>query len=340
MRRAAWALVAAAVLVWAPPATAQTKPTPSSCAGLTFVDAAGDARYRPHSSVPLDVAEDNVDLRAGFFRYVPDPVTGRNVLTANLVVQDLDEKIATGAMAVHWYMRWKTFGSDRFVAAHLAPEGGVGPMEVSYSYGRFEPRFIAKDGETTGRWFEGPEGVVQIVVPVEEMELEGQTLHKPSGMTSYTNPAALSTFADLGPDSGQDTPSFVVAPCVEPGAPTTPAPAAPVPPSPAAPAPPQAVATMPLEIVVGRLSARGLRRSRAFGVGLRAVEPVTRVSARLLRGRAVVATGRLANLEGGSRLRLRWRGRDVRVGVYTLRLHATRAGGGAVSGTARVRIGR
>lgn len=338
----------------------EERPAPSSCAGLAFEDAAGDQKV----SVGLATvggqqipppspqkAKDNMDLRAGFFTYDSD---GR--LTANMQVTELTKELESGANGASWYFYFDVGGATRFVRASVDDAG-----TVDYAYGTLgavdsENPGNNDDGPTSGRFIEGKDGIISIVVPVTDMALAGETLGSPNAQAklAFQTPAggAVPT-ADTGPDNGVGT-DFEVVPCATPGKGTTatksdtPANDKPAGGSDGGGSAPatgggestgttggggggQATAApIKLRVVAGRVSAR--KAKRRFSVRLIPGEAISGLRATLYTGSAakpkVFATGRIAKLTKARKLTLTVnRKRKLKAGSYTLAFTGRNAAG-------------
>jgi len=376
-RCAAVAAVAAASLVTSLALAADEPPKPTSCAGVAFTDPAGDATYTPTTlqgqTVPsARKANDNLDVREGFFIYVPNG-SGANVLTANIRFANLTQTLDAGSTNIVWYMKFRIGEVLNYAAA--TSDGKA----VKYTYGTQAGSSLTEIGTTTGKLFEGKDGIVQIVLPVAALKIEGKTLAKPFGVGAYAQgtaaplpSASLSSTADSGPDNtttgGKD---FLVTPCAEGDTPTplepvptatptptaTPAPGTTPTPTPTPSpggggsgqppatqppaAPPPAVVAGPvrlnLSVVAGKQSARKIARKRRLSVGLVSTGRVSTVTAKLLRGKKVVAKAKLAQVNGKARLTFKLRkpkrGKlKFKAGAYTLQVTGRNADGRVATG--------
>src|SRR3954451_10282223 len=188
-------LAAAAAALLATPAWAAPVP---GCAGTAFTDAAGDA-----ADTTVFVSQDaqpNLDILAGWF----DSAAG--TVTANIQVANLTTDVPGTATGVDWYMVWtNAAGALKFVRASVAPGG-----DPAFSYGTAtvtgNNTLYQDEGEASGQFFPGANGVVQIQVPGD---LAGGTLKAPHAITAaeqqFDTPAVsggrLAT-ADNAPDDG------------------------------------------------------------------------------------------------------------------------------------------
>ena len=318
------AVLATAALGTAAPATArEAKPTPTSCADMAFTDPAGDAPTR----------RDNLDLRAGFLRYVTDSA-GENVLTANIQVTDLDKTLEAGAFSNLWEFRWTSGGTDLYVRLVLHSDGRVFFYYGTYAAGAdpFKGDLDTFRGDTTGRMFLGKDGIVEIVIPVAELKLDGERLTNPHAVSEviYTDRLlnAYTFVADSAPDNRTGGKAFDVVPCAAEGTPITPQPAGP--------------ARLNIKVIIGKLSARKINKRRTLSIGLLARERTTALRVRLKRGKKVVAAGSLASIRGKRAVKLKLKGKKskLKAGTYTLQLTGRNATGQVASGLVQVRIRR
>jgi hypothetical protein len=317
----ALAAVVPVVLATATSASAQqANPKPTSCAGVAFTDPAGDATTTPTTT------RDNLDLRAGFLRYVTN-ASGENVLTANIQVTDLDKTLEAGAFSNIWEFRWTSGGTDQYVRLVLHSDGRVFFYYGTYAAGAdpFKGDLDTFRGDTTGRMFLGKDGIVEIVIPVAELKLDGKRLTNPHAVSKvwYTDYLLniYAVVADSAPDNWTGGKAFDVVPCAEEGTP----------------------ARLNLKVIIGKLSARKISKRRSLSIGLLAGEKTTALQVRLKRGKKVVATGSLAAISGKGAVKLKLKGKKkskLKAGTYTLQLTGRNATGQVASRLVQVRIRR
>ena len=306
---AAAALVAVAV---APTAGAvdETKPS-ESCYGKYFTDKAGDNK-RGHPGFEGEDGTENLDLIDGFFQ------TKGAETTVNIHVKNLTKDVPEGSTSVQWQTEWTgSAGALTWVRA-VTDFSGV----VTYDYGGQEPTpattFNVRQGGTEGAFFEGPDGIVQIVIPAD-VEPPGTTL---KGITTHAYepvqavPGAAPTPVKGGQLYEQDIAtgkSFTIgSPCplLKPADP---------PPSTAVPA--QTVVQtsegpLPVKVVT-----RKTKRAKKLTIKLKSTEPVTNIAAQLVKGKKVVGKGKLAKLDGAGKLKLK--ASKLKKGTYRLDLAGT-----------------
>ena len=303
-RRTVAALVAllglGAVLLIAPPlpAGAQTAAVPApGCAGLAAKDSENDS-----------TSGENTEILGFFFTTVGSKTT------ANIQVKNLSTEIPADATGVNWYVVWETAEGMKFVEASVDFTGG--PV---FAYGTLDgdqPGY-AQEGEAAGKFHEGTNGVIEITVPSAETGASrGKTLKAPyaNATTALAVPGVggLVQTVDAAPDEGGGR-DYVVQPC-------DPAPAAPVNPGAGDPQP----ATLPVELLTTKAKAKATRKKR-LALKLRSSEPVSDLSARVLKGRKTRGTGRLATLDGTAKLKLKLK-RKLAKGTYTLEVIGTAGG--------------
>jgi hypothetical protein len=348
---AAFAGACAIATAVAPAGADEVKPVPTSCAGMNFTDPAGDQQLSVTVLTPPGPIEsghktpDNTDILGGFFRYAPD-ASGKNVLTANIQVANLDNAIDQGSSGSTWYYYFDLGEATLQVSANLDGAGNW-----SYGYGNLggeEGPGNNTLGDTTGAIYPGKDGIISIVVPTGTMGIEGKTLSSPyaSSRVAFRAPngsGAVPT-ADDGPDN-QAGKTFKVVPCAEAGA-TTPVSTLPSVPvvTPDVTAPPLGPATLDLKVTAPKLSARKLRKTRSFKVRLQAGEQLSGLTAKLRKGSRTVGTGKLSALApGAGTLRVkvaRSAAKKLKKGSYTLAFSARKADGRSASGSVAVRIAK
>jgi hypothetical protein len=332
------ALVAAcALVVTSGPTSAQTgdaKPTPCGDQ-LAYKDPAAD---RVEDSLtpagqPANPASDSSEILRGFLRY--DPAKGAEALTWNVVVKNLKAEVPSGATTLSWVSYYRTPDDTlHFVRAILDFTGAI-----VYEYGNFTPNpaglvltgLSLYEGDTTGKLFEGAEGIVQVVIPADHAPAgtklttlystatQGRTLP-----TSFPPQASrgVSSVLDTAPDDAPDTApgTFTVGPCTEVTPPATPA-------GGVAGTPTGASPVLPVTLVTkSAKAAKKKSKSKTLSLKLKSTEEITKLGAQLLKGKKVVGTGKLAKLNGTATLKLKLKSK-LKKGSYTLNLVGNRASG-------------
>src|SRR4051794_11836206 len=311
--------LAAALAVAALPvvsASAADKPAPG-CAGLAFSDAAGDAV----SASTGGPADGNMDILGGYF--LDDGAT----VTANIQIADLEEKVPSGATGVDWYLLFQQGNATNYVHASIDVTGG----DPVFSYGHIDPTngVLTDDGSSSGQFFNGQNGVIQIALPGNSASgtLAGPYAQADEATGVPGVGGALNT-DDQAPDSGAGT-DYPVGGCWGAAAPVT----AVTPPAAQAPASNQpaaapAASAPTLRVVAKNGSARKISKARKLVVALQSSGPVSGITGTLVDAKGkTVASGKLAQLNGKGSLQLRLR-KALKKGRYTLRVKCS---SGAVS---------
>jgi hypothetical protein len=323
-------VVIASVFVGAAGAVDDSKPT-ATC-GLAYKDASGDQA----NAQAVEGLTDSTEILNGFINY--DATKGKDATTFNVTVKNLKAEVPAGATSMSWNSYMDLDDDTRhFVRAIIDFSG-----EVVYEYGTFQPNptgvglsgVSQYNGDTTGKLFEGPEGVIQVVVP-EDIAKPGAHLkhvYSASGQ-GRTLPASgapqgqrgVSAVADTAPDNGADDQqkfSFTVEPCAGAAPSETPT----VTPSETptgSPTPnPGGPTTLPIK-VSGKTKAP---KKKSLKVKLKATEQITKLVAQLRKGKKVLGRGKLAKLNKKGTLKLKLT-RKAKKGKYLLDLAGNRANG-------------
>jgi hypothetical protein len=179
-----------------------------------------------------------------------------------------------------------------------------------------------------------PESTIQVAnAPTGEYTVRVWT-NNPQGFDgSYTGVAVL------GPVDGA-APEEEAAPAPAPPAQPAPQPQPQPQPAPAAQQPSQAPPPAPsVNVLTKGASARKLGKSRRLTVALTSSGPLSGVTARLVRGKSTVATGKLAALDGSGNVVLRLT-RKLTAGTHRLVLIGKSASGTPVATTVTLKITR
>jgi hypothetical protein len=281
---------------------AQTTPKPApGCGGVSTTDPAGD-------QTGLTVSPgDNYDLRSMFF------LTEGNKVTANLGIANLSKTVPTGATDVSWYVQWTAGDATPFVKAGVDTKGNV-----TFAYGTLANGIFSEEGETSGKFYEGADGVISIVIPGNT--ITGKKIEGPSaGSYSAQNVPMVGgrlEQADAAPDSGTGK-DYNAVPCAEP-------------PTQAAP---------PLAITLTTKSASRKKAKKSVAVKLTATEAVTGLSAALVKGSKTYAKGKLATVDGAATLKLKVK-HKLKTGSYSLKLQGTDGAGQLRRATFRFKVKR
>jgi hypothetical protein len=180
---------------------------------MLLKDAAGDALVFPvggsfpnfGSPVP-DVSSQgpaNIDIRGVFFNYAPG-ADGKQVLTANIQVEDLTEEIPEEAREgfIRYYIPMDATGDVMGLNAVLSEDG----WEFTYTQVLDIPDPLGytdhpEEQPTTGRVFLGKNGVIQIDMPASGEVAEGTELKGVYARTALGNNSVLFV-SDQAPDNG------------------------------------------------------------------------------------------------------------------------------------------
>lgn len=295
------ALAALVVVVTGTNAGAQdARPAASGCFGALITDDAGD-------QAPFGT---NMDLKGGWFRFTKGK-DGKPQLVADIQVANLDKAVTPGWNAHTWWVRFRVGDATQFVVGQLNSDG-----TWAYHYGADGSDGYAIEGASTGRVYEGADGIIEIDV---KQKVAGKTLGQPHitsrpAMTLSGQPF-LTPSSDRAPDSG-GAEDWDAIPC-----------------DPVATAPTTPPVTTPatLDVTAGKAKLKGKTVSVALSGS------ATKLSARLLRGSRTVAKGRLASLAGKATLKLK-ASKKIKKGVYKLALAGTTSGGAKASKTLSVRV--
>ena len=360
--------VAALLAACAMPASAQDAAKPAPGCGAVFADPANDNNVTGVGSTDFDSADANLDILNGWFDYD----SAKNVVTANLRVTDLNTDFGPDRTGVTWNFTYDVAGKTYFVRAMVDFSGG--PF---YEYGVYQlpvtswepgatppenPMPLARYaylGDTEGKFFEGKNGVIQIVVPKAAGGEVGKKLEHPwatgsaarqvvPGPVKQAPTRGVSSPADTAPDGATKSnggSAFTISSCspveelssdgggltdtIQSSAPAQPA-AAPPPPStapspqPAAPAIVEGPPALAVRLLTTK--AKALAKGKTLTLRLRSAEALNGVAVRLRRGTAVYGTARVARLAGAGALRLKLT-RKLAKGAYTLDVAGNDASG-------------
>jgi len=321
----------AAVAVAPAGAVDETKPD-VGCFGHLFMDKVGDAVSAGPAGDPA-AKPANLDLVDGFLKY--DEAQGDDAATVNIRVADLSTAIPQGATAIIWQANYLgSAGVAAWVRA-ITDFSGL----ITYDYGGVEETpaipFNVRQGGTTGAFFEGENGIVQIVVP-PTVEPKGTTLKTFTVTTSeavQALPGAAPTPVKGGSlyeddsASGGRTTWTVGEPCPA-AAPDAP----PVTETPSSPAPVGMGEALALEV-----RTKSVKRGKRLALKVRSAEPLTRVAAQLRKGKRVYAKGARRKLDGNGKIRLRVT-RRLKKGTYVVDVAGTDGEGARRFNAAKLKV--
>lgn len=308
----------------AAPAGAQSKPA-VGCGGQAFTDPSGDqiADYIGLGVGPT--GPPNTDIIGGFFGY-----DGKTV-TANIQIADLDlsqagiagqingqdASVPGGLMGTDYNVFYTLDGKTRVVTA--ARTGTT----FAFHFGTYDDNtgLLTTDGDTTGRIFDGKDGVIQIDVPPKAGGFHDKVLAAPYAEVD-NRLAALASPADIAPDNGRGA-SYTVGACID-GAPGV---------------GPRPTVRLPLRapLVLGSARVANARHRLSFKVRASGTITNLRLVLRRADGRGkAFATGGAKRVRGTRTVTLRVL-RRIKPGTYALQATGT-AGGKRLKVAQQVRV--
>jgi hypothetical protein len=332
-------LVLAAVL--AAPVTNAAADTPKpDCHGTQVTDKSGDS---VNSLDPtLGAGNPSSDLTAGWFTY--DAASGKataNIQVANLTAGEIDAPYD----GISWEFQFSAGSNARYLRGFEDISG-----MTKFTWG--EPRAVTDDqttpragGATTGTLFPGANGVIQIDVPLKDMNVAPGTTFKALALevrqwdtlpaATPSTPLPLYSPAPIY-DTATGKSGFTVGPCIT----VAPPPSTPAPTTPTTPSTPAQAAKLNVKVTVPKLSAKKLAKAKKFTVKL--AGNASNLTASLRAGNLgpdgkVVGTGALKALKGKGKLTIKLRGK-VRKGTYTLQVSGRNADGSAAAGAVAVKV--
>ena len=315
------ALVAGAllslVLVLLPgDAGAQDTAKPTPCTGeMLITDPVGDQ----------DPGGPNQDITGVFFNFKGGKLTA-NIQFTNLT-KELPEDSDAGA---YWYV-WYTDGETRRFVKAVNADGST----ITYAYGEVDPLglgFYLPGGDTTGQFFEGPDGIVQIDIPAEAGGAAGGKLTgivaTSDNITGLNDVIGINSSVDFAPDSGTSleasSPSVdytaTECPAAPPAGGTTTTPTTPTGTTPT-------TTELPLKVTKVLDGAKKAAKKKALRLSVTASEPITDLSLSLRRSGATYASAKAASLSGTKTLKLKvLKPKKFKKGTYSLSAKGTVAG--------------
>jgi hypothetical protein len=329
---AALTLGAAAIAGVSPAGAVDDAKPGTACYGQAFTDKKGDQASK--APAPGDGARENLDLIGGFYKY--DAAKGDDAATFNIQIANLSTEIPQGATAVSWYVSYGNAAGDPWLRA-LTDFTGV----VSYETGHYEivgPQTQSvRDGGTNGAFFEGPDGVIQIVYPKDGPGKPGTAL-KVANITAYEArqvlPGASPTPAKGGLLYEVDVAATKGGWTVGAACPAT-QPAAPAP-STTAPSPtPQQLNSGSQPLPVKLLTTKA-KRAKVLKLKLKASETVTKFGLQIRQNRKVFGKATAASLKGTKTLKVK--APKLKKGTYTVDLAGTDASGARRFAVAKLKV--
>jgi hypothetical protein len=291
------ATLAFGLCAWqAGPADAQSTGTPKpDCSGNVITDAPGDQGLP--QGVGVIPAGPNLDITNVFLRYDADP-DAKSPLTANIQVTNLDKSIPLGGTTASWYAEWTVGGTLYYVKASVDASGAE-----TYTAGVDDPNTgLSEDIDTSGHFFMGPNGVVQIFVPQSGTKAsDGNRLTETTAHSSVDIPGFL-LFADNAPDGGSGK-SYVVKQC------------------PGGPAP-----ALPVELVTSSVKRSKAKKGKTLSFRLTSQDALTDIKGTLKKGSKSYGSGTLGVLDVAGILKVKLK-KSLKKGTYKLNLTGKTAAG-------------
>jgi hypothetical protein len=315
------------------------KPAPS-CAGTAATDPPGDAVSDP---VGVGVTQGPGAANLEMTRFWFDRTDGKT--TVNIEVKKLSKAIEGDASAISWYVNWGA-DAEEYVAA--SSDGST----VEYEFGGYDGSqgLYTPTGDTTGKFFEGDKGVVQIVIPSALNGKVGGKLTQPYATTNEvtTTPVGLGLLstADRAPDEDGGK-SWTVVDCpaggttgptgpTDPGGPT----------GPTGPGGPsggggQVVQTGKLNVKAAKSLGSAKKAAKKKRATVSLTGEATKIEATLYKGSfakpKVYGKGKLATLAGKAKLKLKL-SKKVKKGTYALTLIGTNPDGARAEKSFKVKF--
>jgi hypothetical protein len=272
-------------------------------------------------------SSDSAEILRTFFKY--DPSKGAEATTLNMVVKNLELSVPSGATGLIWDFKFLTGdGATHFVRAVLDYTGGS-----TFEYGTLDetistfPRYVP-EGDTPGKFFEGPEGVIQLVVPTDWAK-PGATVKSLVGevqLTFQMVPSAIRTptrgvgyiYDDTAGKSiaiGECTPEQVAGGGVLGGA----------------------TRSLPVKVSTTATTAKKAKKSKSLSLKLKSTEKITALTAKLLKGKTTYGKGKLAEINGTAKLKLKL-SKKLKKGSYRINLAGSDTAGNKLTTTAKFKV--
>jgi hypothetical protein len=320
---------------------------PTAC-GQIREDKAGDQVIYPTPFVGLTAqamkGPDNMDARRYWFA-LDKTADGKPRVTVNIQVTNLNNDVAPEVRLgnVRYMVEMTTTGDVGWVAAF----NKKGTWSFAYGAAQRVPASVPQAGgtsvllmetATTGRLFPGPDGVIQIDVPLDPALIRDGLVFKGSYLDIYPD-SGNSYYSDRLPDDGvaadmkatectvaptpspEATPTASAEPTATP--PSDPPQQAPQPrPAPQPqPAPHQSVARQPLtKLPIKAAASLGSATKARKGVRVKvsSTRTITDLVVQVRKGKTVIAAGRMKRLNGTASLQLKVKTGRLKAGKYRL----------------------
>lgn len=312
------------------------KPTP--CAGVAKGDPAGDNSTYLLGNDTGFASEANGDLLGVFFNRTATRTT------INLTVAEVNRVVPPGSTSLAYRVFYTVGGDSRYLETGITTAN----PEPYFEYGLFEGGFT-QEGETPGKWHEGPNGVIEIEIPQVAGGKVGTKFSEMYMWPGYLR-GGIFTITDYIPDGGESGTRMTWngASCPEGAAPaqpgSDPAPApAPVPgsppssnPNPGAPA--QAQGPLVVSVSPSTLKAKKVKRAKKLALKMETKEQLKDVVVTLKKGTKTLGAGKLATLTNISKLTLKLKKKGLKKGSYVLAVSAKRPDGSTGSTTLSLKV--
>jgi hypothetical protein len=289
--------------------TSTVKPAPS-CAGIAASDSDKDGVSHAFGLGPApstQSAPENLEITRFWF----DRSAGKT--TANIEVKKLSKANMGQGTSISWYVTWTYEDAIKFVLANSDGDS------VTYNYGTLVQSVYQQEGDTSGKFFDGDKGVVQLVIPGDIGGKVGAKIEDPFATTyENTDTGVLNSLAedDSAPDEGGGK-GWTVTDC---GA------------GPTGPSGPGGQVVKPGALSVKASTALGSARKAAKTkrATVALTGEATKIEATLYKGSVtkpkVYGKGKLATLAGKGKLALKL-AKKVKKGKYALTLIGTNTDG-------------
>jgi hypothetical protein len=202
-RRATLAAFSALAVAGLAPGLAEAATKPVKCDKEYLIeDAPGDQIAAPlgglGSTTHSHPAPDNADITNVFLNFT------KGVLTANIQLTDANLTLPSPTDTqggLNYYLVYSLDGAVRFVRA--TNQTGT---DITFAYGTIDPDtgVYTTDGDTTGKLFQGKNGIVQIVIPPEAGGKKGTDLigveALADGITGANDVLGINNHFDEAPD--------------------------------------------------------------------------------------------------------------------------------------------
>jgi hypothetical protein len=321
------ALIGVALVPSAARAVDATKPAP--CTGEALItDKAGDQSVDP-TATGLFGSEGptNTDIKRVWMNYNPD-ATGKPVLTANIEISNLNKDDFPSPVdsqgGVYYYL-WFNVGATTYFVKSV----NIDASTVTFQYGTIAPlgplfTTYETDGDTPGKWFEGPDGVVQIDIPESTGAKPGTNLTGVMAMVDYIqgsdDSVGFNNHVDLAPDDAVAGDPTTGVPYTVTACPTTEAPTTPTT-TPTTPTTPTTT-TLPLSVTRVLDGAKKAKKRKALRLGVSTTDTITDLSLSLKKksGKGpTYASAKAGTLSGSKTLKLKVRKpKKLKSGTYAL----------------------